>query len=185
MMTSLEDALFDAFTPLFPVDTPILYADENNLEPVASYVTLKPTVFDSQGTAQRGYLVREGKTVVAQDYVYVVRVTTVGAQASELAMQGVSLLDHPMLIEEFQKRGFGYMGKSSVRRMPVLREDAWVPSYQFDVQFSVHITSSFDTPDITVVNSVATVSNGGATQAQLDGSWTLDGSVALQGFRNE
>ena len=147
IMEELEDNLYDAVEAVLPLNTQIIYANQDTPEPSGVHLTIRPIHLNPVGGVYRGTLIDKAgveRVATLQNYEYYVQFSTTGKGSGSLLVELCGAIELPFKQDEFFDRDISFLRKTYIRRVPDRREDAYVEAYNFEMFFLVCIETSID-----------------------------------------
>ena len=142
----VQDGIYDSFTAILRdmgyVDTLVVFANENGLEPRNSYLLVNILDNKHVGRHSSGTFLTEEKEelVTIEFYEICLQLSFIGKHSQNIAWDWDSEVPAQHYTrEEFQKRSLGYMRKSNIRRNPQPRESGWSEMFNLDMDLSFSI----------------------------------------------
>lgn len=159
---SLYDSVREVLDNLGYQKVPVVYANQNVLEPSKTYCVINILDF-----VQNGY--RDEGTFISQDpsqedpnvldtishYSIPTQFSFIGESAGNVSHDfRHNTINNRKAYESFMKRNFGLLQRSSLRKAPQLRETEWVAGFNMDISFSfaIHTRQSYDWVEFININ---------------------------------
>lgn len=167
MWSGVENALYNVVSPVIsPV--PVIIAYSNGFENVTPYCYIDMILDEAVGREENSGVDVHGNTRSTEHYQARVRLIFVGKDMSsnhggDLAKTVMKYLTTPKGLDALELNGLSLMSKSSIKKVPKLRETSWYDSYVADITVAYQTidTQSFDSIDS--VNITGTYVEGSNT----------------------
>lgn len=151
--SSLEDLLFDNFSPLFPAQKFFFY-QEGVTEPKGTYCSCEIIEFDMLGQEANTAVGVQSedplepevyRTSVTRHYRIQVRFRTVGDEAEEFIERIENLITETVSREFLSYNGLGVLRKNNIQRTPMRRDTQYVKCFTYVVEFSAYTQHQYET----------------------------------------
>ena len=173
--TNLEDSLWEAtnsFMGAQGFDTKVIVSHESGQEIKGNYVVLQIITMDDVGSAWKSTNLnsRAGKNISEIHSFYEVLVgfrffgDTVGGSAIKF---DAMVKNSEQMRWLYQLEGLSSLNKTSLRRIPVLKEEKWHNAFSLDVKFTYSLLSEEEVGWIDKV-SVTNLNNGNVISSRDD-----------------
>lgn len=168
MWSSVEDALYNVIAPqISPATTIIAYS--NGFENVTPYCFIDMIIDEQVGREETsGALSEDGKLYITEHYIARVRLIFVGKDTDSnhggnMAKQVMKYLTTPQGLQDLETNGLSLLNKTSIKKVPKLRETSWYDSYVADITVAYQIVDTQTFDSIESVDVTATYVEGNNT----------------------
>lgn len=174
MWSSVENALYQVIYPIIsPV--PVIIAYSNGFENVTPYCYIDVILDEPVGREENSGVDIHGNSYSTEHYQSRVRLIFVGKDTStnhggDLAKTVMKYLTTAQGLDALEKNGLSLMSKSSIKKVPKLRETSWYDSYVAD------ITIAYQTVDTQSFDSIDAVS---ITGTYVEGNHTITDTINI------
>lgn len=163
--TVIEDNLYLSIRSILDIlgypEVLVVHSNVNSLEPSKTYCVIDILDTSQSGrTNEASYIASETPDGVDMlesmtHYILLTQISFIGTNAGDVSHDfRHNISNNRVCFEEIQKKSFGLLSKSNLRRNPQKRETQWVNSFNMDMSlsFAIRTRQSYDWVEYITIN---------------------------------